>query len=126
ALDVEQRGVVGARRVDDRAAQVGIEPEPARLEPRAQKAHDRIEDHSSAFRSERTKSAAARIPCSWAVFTSAVPTTTPSALPFKAAACSGFEIPKPTATGTGEIARRSARRCSRSAGSEARAPVTPV
>ena len=44
----------------------------------------------------------------------------------EARACSGAEMPKPTATGAALAARTASSRAGRSAGSVARAPVTPV
>jgi len=58
--------------------------------------------------------------------TSALPTTTASACSARARACSGAEMPNPTATGAALAARTASRRAGRSAGRAARAPVTPV
>jgi hypothetical protein len=58
--------------------------------------------------------------------TSALPTTTPSAIRATAAACSGVEIPKPTATGSFRRFRTARTSAASSRGSALRSPVTPV
>ncbi len=51
---------------------------------------------------------------------------TPSAVPPTAAACSGVEMPKPTATGTSASSFAAAISSVSSGGSSSRSPVTPT
>jgi hypothetical protein len=75
----------------------------------------------------RTRSARAlRVPPSAMRCTMALPTTTPSASLPTTRAWAGVPTPKPTTTGTVLRARTAFTFAPRSAGSEARAPVTPV
>ena len=55
-----------------------------------------------------------------------MPTITPSATSATERACSGVEMPKPTATGTSVAARTRSTVSVRSAGSSVRSPVVPV
>ncbi len=80
----------------------------------------------SAARSDATNSLAPSTPRSRITSMSALPTTTPSAIPATEAACPGVAIPKPTTTGTGAAARIGASSAASSRLSSVPPPVTPV
>ena len=86
----------------------------------------RVQSPSMPRRREATKSAPAFKPPSARAWIRALPTTTPSATDATSCACSGVEIPKPTATGNDTAARSRPTSCVRSSLSAVRAPVTPV
>src|SRR5207302_187016 len=75
-----------------------------------------------------SRSASARRPSGAAAIASsaALPTMTPSAMPRRAATCSGRLIPNPTATGSAVCRRTRPTKSRTSAPRAVRAPVTPV
>ncbi len=85
-------------------------------------------DRASAIADRKVarKATAPSRPASSKAWISALPTITPSATALTKAACSGVEIPKPTATGSSTASRRALTSSSRCSAKDSLAPVTPV